>query len=448
VPIVTLTLLLAAPPACPPGEGWDTSMAMCMPAQADAQISNARSWDLMTSPDGCGATGYFEFGMSMCEPRPGQPGRFSAMVMGNAFLVGIAEEGPRGRLALSAPNWLMGDGGIDLARWNRLELDAMLTAELWTTPANGYPELLQIGEDQRDGQPFVDAQHPHSSPIMGLTLTDVISWDDSRTRLIRLFFAPRGESTDGPIAFMHRPTGTVNPDAPLGHHIGQDVGHISSTVLGAGLYLGDTVLEASTFYGLEPQPTQVDLPLGVPDSFAARLSQHFGSHFTASASAAYVNDPEGDPTIPHVLRFSASGYSQHDVLGRWRLHTFAAWGGIAGYDHSDFLSSFIGEALLADDRELACWGRLEVLQRTPAELEILSASAFATPNVGQWVGALTLGLTAKIVSWWGFDFSAGGSATASALPSDYAPSYGGALVFSGKIFLEARFLRGFAYARD
>ena len=304
-------------------------MSMCMPAPPtpDAEVANARYWDRMTSQNGCGSNGYYEIGMSMCEPRPGRPGRFSGMVMGDVFLVGIAEEGPRGRLALSGPNWLMGDMGVDLARWNRLELDSMLTSELWTTPSSGYPELLQIGESQRDGQPFLDAQHPHSSPIMGLRLTDVISWDESSTRLLRLSFAPRGESTDGPIAFMHRPTGTVNPDAPLGHHIGQDVGHISSTVIGAGLYVDQTILEVSTFYGLEPQPTQVDLPFGSPDSFAARVSQHFGPHFLASASAAYVSNPEGDPAIPHVLRFSASGSTQHALLGSWSLHTMGAGAG-------------------------------------------------------------------------------------------------------------------------
>jgi hypothetical protein len=444
---------LAATPAgqaCDQGEAWDKSMAMCMPAQEtpETDVANARYWDRMTSQSGCGPDGYDELGMSMCEPRPGRPGRFSGMVMGNAFLVGVAEEGPQGRWALSGPNWLMGDLGLDLARWNRLELDTMLTSELWTTPSNGYPELLQIGESQRDGQPFLDAQHPHSSPIMGLTLTDVIAWDEtrdekrdqSRMRLLRLSFAPRGESTDGPIAFMHRPTGTVNPDAPLGHHIGQDVGHISSTVIGAGLYLDQTILEVSTFHGLEPQPTRVDLPFGLPDSFAARLSQHFGSHFLASASAAYIDNPEGDPTIPHVLRFSASGYTQHAVLGSWSLQTMGAWGGMAEYDHAAFLSSFIGEGLLTDDKSISFWGRLEVLQRTPSELAISSTD----PNVGQWVGALTLGVTERVVSWWGFDFSVGGSATADVIPSDYAPSYGTSILFSGKLFLEARFMRGFA----
>ena len=175
-------------------------MAMCMPAPPEP--SNAAAWDLMTSSGDCGSDSYFELGMSMCEPRPGSPVRLSGMIMGNAFLAGIAEQGPRGRLALSGPNWLMGDVGIDLARWNRLELDAMATAELWTTPASGYPELLQIGESEANGQPFLDAQHPHSSPIMGLTLTDVISWDQRGTGLLRLFFAPRGESTDGPTPSM------------------------------------------------------------------------------------------------------------------------------------------------------------------------------------------------------------------------------------------------------
>jgi hypothetical protein len=420
------------------GETWDDSMAMCMPTRADA--SNASIWDPMTSPDGCGSEGYYEFGMSMCEPRPGRPGRLSGMVMGSAFLVGIDEEGPRGRLALSSPNWLMGDAGIDLTSWNRLELDTMLTAERWTTPANGYPELLQIGENTAAGTPYLDAQHPHSSPIMGLTLSDVVSWNRDRTRLVRVFVAPRGESTDGPIAFMHRPTGTVNPDAPLGHHVGQDVGHISSTVAGASLYMGGTVVEASSFHGREPLPTQVDLPIGALDSFAFRVSQLLDSHVMGSASAAYVNDPEGDPTIPHVWRLSGSAYTQHVVLGDWRLHTMGAWGGMVDYDHATFLNSFIGEGLLTDDHSNAFWSRLEVLQRTPGELEIASPA----PNVGHWAGALTLGVTRRVVSAWGFDFSLGGSSTATVLPPSYVTAYGGSVVFSGKLFLEARFIRMFA----
>src|SRR5439155_4279461 len=119
---------------------------------------------------------YYLFAMSMCQELPQARGRWSVMAMGNLFLADVGEQGPRGRHAISAPNWAMVDAGVDLAAWNRLELDVMLTAELWTTPARGYPELLQIGETDASGQPFLDAQHPHSSPLMGLAITDVISF--------------------------------------------------------------------------------------------------------------------------------------------------------------------------------------------------------------------------------------------------------------------------------
>lgn len=42
------------------------------------------------------------------------------------------------------------------------------------------------------------------------------------------------------------------------------------------------------------------------------------------------------------------------------------------------------------------WGRLEVLQRTAAELEI---SSVAGQNNGAWVEALTLGYTHAIDQW-------------------------------------------------
>ncbi|MFI5289954.1 MAG: hypothetical protein ACHQ17_09910, partial [Polyangia bacterium] len=301
----------------------------------------------------------------------------------------------------------------------------------------GYAELLQIGEEDASGKPFLDAQHPHSSPLMGLAVTDVMSFSRDKNRLLRVWFAPRGETTDGPIAFMHRMTATYNPDAPLGHHVGQDVGHVSSTVLGASLRIDNTLLEASTFHGLEPQPTAVDLPLGSPDSVAVRMAQDFAARrLTVAASFAYVNDPEGDPTIPSALRLSASAYLHHDLPHNWRAHATAIWGGITGFDHASFLESVTLEALFLDDSN-ALWSRLEVLQRTPGELEIASTS----PNGGEWVGALTVGYTRRIISLWGFDFSVGASGTLDFLPSDFATAYGGQVAAIGRVFLGARLMK-------
>ena len=53
---------------------------------------------------------------------------------------------------------------------SRMRAALMGTTELWTYPRRRYPELLQVGEERSDGSPCIDAQHPHSSPIMGLTL--------------------------------------------------------------------------------------------------------------------------------------------------------------------------------------------------------------------------------------------------------------------------------------
>lgn len=459
----TFALAVAAPADCPEGERRDAAMSMCMPIPggphemhgtpdmhgtgAHAGLGNANAnaamYDMMISPDRCGPSGYFHFGMSMCLTRPRLRGSFSGMVMGAVFLADVGEQGPRGRRAIAAPNWAMLDLGVDLASWNRLELDAMFTAELVTLPERGYPELLQIGESNARGEPFIDAQHPHSTPLMGLTLSDVISFSAARTRLLRLSFAPRGESFEGPIAFMHRPTGTVNPDAPLGHHIGQDVGHISSTVLGASLYLGRTVIEASAFHGREPEPTQVDLPLGAPDSYSLRLAHGVGPHYLAAASFAYVNDPEGDPEIPYVLRMSASLYTQHDLPRGWRAHGALIWGGIANYDRARFLNSLTLEALFRDEAN-ALWTRAEAVQRTPAQLRVDAATDASAPNSGVWAGALTIGYTRRIVSLWAFDFGVGGSGTVTFLPAPFEAAYGGAAVVSGKLFLEARLLKMFS----
>jgi hypothetical protein len=431
--LVAMEVSARADASCPPGEGWDPAMAMCMP------LANALAWDAMVSPDGCGPSGYFTFGMSMCMPKPERRGKFSGMAMGNLFAALDYTAGARGHMALVAPDWAMFDLGFDVARWNRLELDVMLTFERWLYPDGGYPLLLQIGESDQNGQPFIDAQHPHSSPIMGLTLTDVISFSATKTRVLRLFFAPRGESTDGPIAMMHRATGTVNPDAPLGHHIGQDVGHVTSTVLGASLFLGGTMLEASAFHGHEPSPMKVDLPIGAPDSVGVRVAQQIGRHYLASASFAYVNDPEGDPAVPHLFRVSASAYGQWNLPRGWRAHATLIFGGITDYDRAPFLASLTGEWLFLDE-DNSLWGRAETLMRTPAELAIASSS----PDQGRWVGALTLGYTRKLISVWAFDFAVGGSLTLSFVPDDFAGAYGGNALFSGKLFLEARWLKMFS----
>jgi hypothetical protein len=409
----------------------------------------AEMLDRMSSPDGCGGGFYFFIPMSMCLPRPQALGTGWVMLMGNGFLTDGGAPGPRGYHQIAAPHWLMSNAGVDLARWYRLELDVMLTAELWTLPDRGYPELLQIGEADAAGRRYIDAQHPHPSPLLGLALSQVFSLSTTRTRLLRLSFAPRGLASDGPLPFMHRPTGQWNPDAPLGHHIGQDVGHITSTVIGLGLYLGGTIAEVSTFHGQEPEPAQVNLPLGAPDSVALRVSQLIATRYLLSAAAAYVNDPEGahaahgdadDPygvrRVPYVVRISASGYTHHDLPRGWRAHSALIWGGIAGYGGARFLNALTAEAVFTDFAN-GLWSRIEVLQRTPWQLAIPAPE----PDDGRWVAALTLGYTRRIVALGPVELSVGGLGTLSLLDEAFAGPYGGRALLGGRLFLQARAMK-------
>ncbi len=342
------------------------------------------------------------------------------MLHGYGFFETVAEEGAqRGRADFSAPNMFMADLGTTLDDHQYLNLDVMLTSDLWTVPATGTPELLQIGENQANGQPFIDAQHPHSSPIMGLTLSDTFSLADGDKSALKLFAAPRGESTDGPIAYMHRITGMINPDTPLGHHIGQDVGHITSSVLGESLKLGSFHIESSVFNGSEPNPTQVDLPLGPINSVAVRGIEELDTNIMLMASYAWVGTPE--PGIANDQRYSISLYTHTPISDSMTLHNTLIYGGITNIDNVSQLNSFLDEFMLGSAVG-GIFGRFEYLQRTPNQLGILG---LPNADTGRWVSAVTLGYSHQVAAWDGWELRAGLSATNDQVPTEYQAAYEG-----------------------
>ncbi|HEY5039017.1 MAG TPA: hypothetical protein VIJ93_08115, partial [bacterium] len=381
-------------------------------------------------PADCSSMEYWDVAMNMPMPFPMAHMLMSVLMLhGYSFSTAIAEEGvARGRADFSIPNMFMADLGTSVGDTQYVNLDIMLTAELWTVPKGGTPELFQIGENKADGTPFLDAQHPHSSPLMGLTLSDTLALGEDKSNL-KLFFAPRGESTDGPIAFMHRVTGVVNPDAPLGHHVGQDVGHVSSTVLGESLKLGSLHFEASAFHGMESQPTQVDLPIGLMDSWAFRLIGEFSPQVMAMVSYAYVNQPE--PGITNAERISASLYTHTALSTDWTWHNTLVYGFITHIDNAPNLSSVLYEFLL-NNSKINLFGRVETLQRTPNQLQI---PGLPNPDSGRWVTAITLGLSGQVVAWDGWELRSGFSVSNDQTPAEYSVVYEGNPI-TYKFFLE------------
>ena len=384
-------------------------------------------------PSDCTEMQLWDVTMGMCMPFPmeGMPMKM-VMLSGNSFVAAIAQQSPRGRNAIVSPNMFMVDVGTTIGGHHYLNLDFMGTIEKWTFPDGGYPELLQIGESNAQGQPYIDAQHPHSSPIMGLTLSDTIRLSNVGKNSVKLFFAPRGETTDGPVAFMHRVTGLANPDAPLGHHIAQDLGHITSTVLGASLKLGNTRIEASAFNGTEPEPTKVDLPVGPLNSYAFRLVEEFTPKIMAMASIAAIENPEHhDPTVTSRMRYSASLYTQSDLSSAWKLYNTVIVGHITNYENAN-LSSLGEEFLFKGDRSRV-WGRFELAQRTAGQLQILTVQNLNQPS---WVAAFTVGYTHALVKFQGSELGLGAAVVSNLIPNDFTSAYGGPNPWTAKLFLQ------------
>lgn len=384
---------------------------------------------LHAAADECGEMEVWDVAQQMCAPLAmgGMP-MSMLMAHGNGFVTGATETGPRGRTQMAAPNMFMVDVGSSLGDSHYLKLEYMGTVERWTYPMSGYPELVQIGEANSQGIPFVDAQHPHSSPIMGLTLSDTYRFNQASKDNLKISFAPRGESTDGPVAFMHRPTGIINPDAPLGHHVGQDVGHVSSTVLAASIRIGTLTGEASAFNGREPSPDAVDLPMGPLNSYGLRIFDEFSPHWTINASFAHVSNPE--PTVAFEDRTSASVMSKH-AFGGWTLYNTLIFGWITHMDEATQLASFGEEFLLQGERPRV-WGRIEIVQRTSEELNIASP----TPDSPLWVEAITLGYTHAVWKTGAAEIGAGGSMTVDFVGGQFREAYGSSTPLTARIFIQ------------
>ena len=377
---------------------------------------------LWQSPRDCGEMAVWDVSMVMCMPISLKDMPMSMlMIHGNGFLSRVWQKGLRGRVDSFSTNMLMVDIGSSVGDSHYINLDLMLTSELWSVPSRGYPLLLQVGEYDRFGDPYIDAQHPHSSPIMGLTLSDTIRLNDHKD-FLKIFIAPRGESTDGPIAFMHRLTGVVNPNAPLGHHVGQDVGHITSSLIGGTLKLGQNRFEASIFNGSEPMPSRVDLPIKKPDSFSFRYIRETDDQGFAMISFANVDASHPGEVDRHMQqRYSFSHYLQRSLGDRWGLYHSFIFGGVSGDHQVPFLSSFADEFLFKDETN-RIWGRVEALQRTSGQLKSFGSEQSTERS---WVYAFSLGYTRRLWFWQGAELNAGAMLTQNILPTELRASYGG-----------------------
>jgi hypothetical protein len=194
--------------------------------------------------------------------------------------------GPRGVDKAESQNWLMLMAERPAGK-GHLMLRGMFSAEPWTAPRRGFPELFQTGESF-GGRPIIDAQHAHD---LFMELAASYTHPLSENVSIHLYGGPVGEPALGPVAFMHRASAMENPAAPLGHHW-QDSTHIAHGVFTAGVTAWRFRVEGSVFRGAEPDENRKDLELGKLDSWSGRVWFTPTRDWTMQFSRGHLTNPE------------------------------------------------------------------------------------------------------------------------------------------------------------
>ncbi|HKP13119.1 MAG TPA: hypothetical protein VJZ91_13460 [Blastocatellia bacterium] len=245
-------------------------------------------------------------------------GGWMLMLHGNLAAGFNHQGGPRGVNKAESQNWLMLMAERQ-AGGGQLMLRGMFSAEPWTAPRRGFPELFQTGETY-GGRPIIDAQHPHDL-VMELAAQYTLPLAEHVA--INLYGGPVGEPALGPVAFMHRPSAMENPAAVLGHHW-QDSTHIAHGVFTAGVTAWKFRVEGSVFRGAEPDENRKDIELGKLDSWSGRVWFTPTPSWTMQVSYGQLTNPE--LLVPGDLNRTTASIHHNRAWADGNWATSLIWG--------------------------------------------------------------------------------------------------------------------------
>ncbi len=267
-----------------------------------------------------------------------------------------AQGGPRGVAKFESQNWFM-PMAIRRVGAGTLQLRGMFSAEPFTFPPGGSPQLFQTGEAYR-GQPIVDAQHPHDL-FMELSANYTLPIGERATWFAYLGFP--GEPALGPTAFMHRMSASENPSAPLTHHL-QDSSHISFGVFTTGFTYRWFKIEGSVFNGREPDENRYDFEFNPWNSRSFRISFAPNDNWAMQYSHGLLKNPEelqpGDvrrmtASITYNKRFDRGNWASAFIWGRNREH----------HDEPQTLNGYTAESTLNFLNRNYVYTRLELVDK-------------------------------------------------------------------------------------
>jgi len=343
---------------------------------------------------------------------------WSFMFMGAGFLVEEQQTGPRGADKLYSPNWGMFGAEHPLGRGS-FQFDLMLSLEPATVTDRRYPELLQTGETAY-GRPLVDAQHPHNF-IMALGVHYAYPLGEST--VLELYFAPVGDPALGPVAFPHRASAAELPQAPLGHHW-QDSTHIADEVVTAGIKYKKVRLEASGFYGTEPDENRWHIDTGAINSWSTRLSYFPARDWVAQVSVGRLAHPERQEPGDVVRTTASVEYTKPMQGSSWS--TSLIW----GRNHDTLFHRNTNSYLL---ESVAPWrgrnfftGRVELVDKDELFNDQPDLEEFLTVTAGSTyrIGAYTAGYTRDLGTFHKVETGIGANFTGYSMPDAIRPYYG------------------------
>jgi hypothetical protein len=347
-------------------------------------------------------------------------GKWSLMWMGQAFLVGTQQSGPRGGDKIYSANWGMLGAARQLGRGS-LMLRTMVSLDPLTVTKRRYPLLFQTGEAAY-GTPLVDAQHPHD---LLMELSAQYARPLSERTMFNVYYAPVGDAALGPVAFPHRASALELPQATLAHHW-QDATHIANNVLTAGVSWRKLRLEASGFRGKEPNENRWNIDMGSMDSWSGRLAVFPAPKWMAQVSTGRLKRPEQFHADDVVRTTASVHHVEPRAGGNYWASTFI-WARNYKTIEKNATHAIVAESVVPVTRRNFITGRFEWSQRDELfeyDHDLAHEIEERTGKNAFRVAAYTVGYTRDVDLVRNLQSGIGFNVTAYSIESALKPYYG------------------------
>ncbi len=361
-----------------------------------------------------------------------QRGSWNTMFMAQAFINDTQQSGPRGADKLYSANWFMANVEHSAGAKAAVQIQVMMSLDPLTIRHRSYPLLFQTGETAY-GKALVDAQHPHDL-IMAAGIQYARSAGEHT--ILQLSFSPVGDPAIGPVAYPHRASAAELPQATLSHHW-QDSTHIANDVITGGIQYKKLRLEASGFYGSEPNENRWNIDSGPVNSWSTRLWITPSKNWAAQVSVAHLVKPEELETTNQFRSTASVHYSRPMQGSSWSSSL------IWGRNHRDGTAhntnSYLAETVVPLSARNFLTGRAELVDKD----ELFRNQPDVETRLNQLYGstfrvrAFTAGYTRDFPLFAALQTGLGFNVEAYSIPAAIQPYYG-EHPFGANVFLRVR----------